>query len=91
MNCSQFMDAGSMKSFDGSEPKFDIRIDRVFYHYRRINSFECIGNFLYRKRIDSSTCAYPQDRNISLERSFYMSGIGYFYHYRQTGDRARPT
>lgn len=57
-------DSGFIEAFDGANPEFIVRIDRIFNNNRHVSACECIGNFLYRKRIDSSSCANPQHVNI---------------------------
>ena len=60
---SKFLDAGVIETFQRSDPKVNIRIDRVLHKNRDIRISQCICNFLYKERIRGGSGADPHKVN----------------------------
>src|SRR5690606_21298577 len=61
-----------------SNPKFEIRVNRILHHNRNVYAFECVSYFLYGEWVYSRTRTDPQNINAGLEACVNVSSIGYF-------------
>src|SRR5690554_6938702 len=57
-----------VQSLDGSNPQFQVGVDRIFYEDGNIDPSQGIRDLLYRKRVGSRACPNPQHINAVLQR-----------------------
>ena len=65
-------------TFQSSDPQLKIRIHGILDQYRDINTFQCIGDFLYGERVGSGTCAYPKNIDSGFQAFVNVLGSSYF-------------
>ena len=66
-----------MKTLQCSDPKLEIRIDRILHEHRYIRIFQSISNFLHEERICSGSCSEPHEVHSILEALEYMLLAGH--------------
>ena len=61
INNTKFLDTRTMKTLQCSDPKLEVRIDRILHEHRYIRIFQSISNFLHEERIRSGSCSEPYE------------------------------
>ena len=86
-------------AFQGTDPQFQIGIDRILYKHRNVYAFQCVGYFLYGKRVGRSARADPKDVDAGFQAFVYMFGRSHFggdiharlfFHFFQPGQSFHP-
>ena len=78
MNCSDATDASAIDTFDGANPKLDVRIDRILDQHGHILACQSIGKFLHSKGIGSGACSDPQHIDTKGKGGIDVSLGGHF-------------
>ncbi len=78
MDDSEPSDAGAVETLDGTNPEFNIRVDRVLYQNWYVDTLERVSYLLDSKRIGTGTCSDPEDVDACLQCLFDMLRSGYF-------------
>ena len=74
MDGTQALDTSLVQALHSTNPELEIRIDRVLYEHRDVNTLQGIGQSLHGKRIGSGAGTNPQDVHIVFQGQLDMLG-----------------
>ena len=74
MDGTQALHTSLVQALHSTNPELEIRIDRVLYEHRDINTLQGIGQSLHGKRIGSGAGTNPQDVHIVFQGQLDMLG-----------------
>ena len=77
MDGSQSFDSGLVEALHGSDPEFEVWVDRVLDQYGTVVSFEAVGEVLHGEGVGRGACTDPQDVDAVFLCQFDMLRCGH--------------
>ena len=72
MNSCHMLNACLINALHTANPKFEVRVDRVFHKHRVVDALHAISQSLHSKRISGGTCTHPQNVDTIFQAKLYM-------------------
>src|SRR5574344_1339495 len=82
---SHLLDTSLIDTLHGTNPQFEVGIDRVLHEYGHINTLERIGKSLHGEWVGSGARSHPKDVDAILQGEFHMLGSSHLGSHEHTG------
>lgn len=82
---TDFAYACIVDALHGTNPQFEVGVDRVFDEYGYVYTFQCVGDFLHRKGIGCRACSDPEYVYAVFEGFEHMVLVGHLGSYIHAG------
>jgi hypothetical protein len=79
----EFGDTCFVQALKSADPQLQIGVNGIFYHYRNVDTFQCVGHILNREWVHRGARSDPKNINTGFQTRFHVGGIGNFGRYRQ--------